>query len=447
MTDQADLLARLRAFNGLLGTTFSGNRDVYAAFGYEFRVTYKMALNRWKRQDIASRVVDSEPRAIWSLPPVPEGDEVFAEKWSDLIARHSLHLRMEQLDRMIGLGEFGVLVIGLSDGLNLKEPAQFENGLSVTFLRAHGAGNVTITKYEENVLSERFGMPTMYEINVGGEDLGNVTRAQGISKTYEVHHSRILHVAENTLDNDLFGSPRIARVYNLLQDIEKIAGGSAETFWMTANRGMQLDVDKDMTLTEEDAEALSDEVDEYIHGMRRFMRTKGVEINTLGSDMADPRGVFGVLTALLAGATGIPQRILLGSEAGQLASAQDRANWASRVESRRSTFVEPIMLNPLVKKLVGLGVLPAPTALSWVWPEAFRQSPLERSMTSAQQARSLANVSKALSSEVPVVSLEEGRQIIESAGSIPMFNEVADTMPTDTPATVTDETIIEEEIV
>jgi len=192
---------------------------------------------------------------------------------------------------------------------------------------------------------------------------------------------------------------------------------------------MQVDVDKEMELLEADAQALEEEIEEYIHNLRRVIRTKGVTVNSLGSDVADPRGTFSVLTSLLSGATGIPQRILFGSEAGQLASEQDRANWAARIEERRVLFAEPMILNPFVKMMVAATVLPAPTSLVWKWPDAFKMSPLERAQAAAQKARTLANTAKALEATDPVITKEEARSMIGLDEVNPIFDEPSDTLP------------------
>src|SRR5690606_33041328 len=129
--------------------------------------------------------------------------------------------------------------------------------------------------------------------------------------SFLVHASRVVHIAENCLENNVFGSPRIERVYNLLDDLLKVVGGSAETYWLTGNRGIHIDIDKDMEMDPTDEKNLTDEVEEYQHQQRRFIRTRGGKVTNLGTDVADPTGVFNVLIAMLSGATGIPKRILI----------------------------------------------------------------------------------------------------------------------------------------
>lgn len=432
------VLARMKAWKSSFGNMFGGTRDLYSVFGYRKVIQFSDMLDKYQRQDIAGRVVEAEPRATWSDPPLLAvdngvvGEGVFNDIWKDLISNNNLYEVFNRLDKLVGMGRYAVLLVGVDDGLALKEPVSGSSTREILYLQPYSELSAEIIEYEDDHTSPRFGKPKMYRINP--HELVHKTSSLATrtfkQRGFEVHHSRILHVSENGLEDEIFGNPRLERVYNLLDDILKTVGGAAETYWLTANRGLQVDVDKDLDFKPEDAQDLSDEIDEYQENLRRVIRTKGVKIHNLGSDVADPRGTFGVITALLAGATGIPQRILLGSEAGQLASEQDRANWANRITERRKLFAEPTILLPFIRMLVEMRVLPLPTSLEFHWPDAFKQNPLERSQTSAQKARALSNVSKALSSDVPVVSLDEGRAIIGVTGPAPIVDESDDIVET-----------------
>ncbi len=119
-----------------------------------------------------------------------------------------------------------------------------------------------------------------------------------------------------------------------------------------------------------------------------------------------------MLMGLLSGATGIPRRILLGSEAGQLASEQDRANWAERIEERRTSFAEPVILLPFIRKMQDAEVLPQTDDIEIEWPNAFHMSPLEENQAMAQKARAAVNLSKQNDRGTPVTTVEESREII-----------------------------------
>ncbi len=415
-------IERVRSFAQLFGNTFAGGRDLYKVLGYKTYVTYQDMYARVERQDISGRIVSAEPDATWSAPPTITGETVaFEQEFKDVAIQHNLWQKLNKADKLIGIGKYSLIVIGVNDGKSLDEPVVPGSASEVLYIKPYSEISVQIQEYDDDTSSPNYGRPLFYRVtpNKLARDSSGTSTGSFHPQAFNVHYSRAVHISEGGLEDDIFGIPRLLKVYNLLEDMVKAVGGSAETFWLTGNRGLQVDVDKDMDLKSEDAAALSDEIDEYFHNLRRVIRTKGVTVNPIGSDVADPRGVFGVIVALLSGATGIPQRILLGSEAGQLASEQDRANWATRITERRSLLAEPIFLRPFVGRLVEMGVVSEPGELTFEWPDAFRQNPLERSQTAAQKARSLANVSKALSDTIPVVSVEEGREIIGVKGPLP----------------------------
>jgi hypothetical protein len=402
------------------GMQFGGARDLYKVFGYKNNPTHLDFLAKYTRQDIAQRVIDAPVAAVWTDYPMLrlgiEGEEW--PEWKEFVKSTVAFSHLRQLDIFAGLGAFAVLVVGFDDGRALSEPVNSSRPNKVIYLQPYLEGSVNITKYEEDETNPRFGKPIEYEITPGEVNLIRTSAATKLMlrNKFTVHYSRVLHVADKTLENPVFGRSRLEPVYNLLDDLLKVTGSSAETFWLTANRGMQVDVDKEMDLNEEDAEDLSTEIEEYQHQLRRVIRTRGVKINNLGSDIADPKGVFSVLLSLLSASTGIPQRVLMGAEAGQLASQQDRANWASRVAERITNTAEPVFLKPFLQLLADANVFNLPNNLVIEWPEPFKMHPLERAQTSAQMARSAVNLARTLQVQqqikTPLISVEEARSII-----------------------------------
>ena len=46
----------------------------------------------------------------------------------------------------------------------------------------------------------------------------------GVAFNRKVHWTRVIHIAESTLENPIYGIPRLRPVYNRLMDIEKVTG-------------------------------------------------------------------------------------------------------------------------------------------------------------------------------------------------------------------------------
>jgi hypothetical protein len=79
---------------------------------------------------------------------------------------------------------------------------------------------------------------------------------------------------------------------------------------------------------------------------------------------------------LISAATGIPLRILMGSERGELASSMDERNWAHRVNERCRNYVGPIILTAFIDRLIDVGLLSEPSTgqgytIEWKDPDAL----------------------------------------------------------------------------
>ena len=126
------------------------------------------------------------------------------------------------------------------------------------------------------------------------------------------------------LEDEVNGLPRLEAVFNRLLDLEKIVGGSAEMFWRGARPGFQGIVSEGYNMTDEDIDELQKQLDEYEHGLRRFLINRGVSLDALAQQVSDPRNHVDVQLQMISAITGIPRRILTGSERGELASTEDR---------------------------------------------------------------------------------------------------------------------------
>ena len=406
------MLQRMQLAN-LAGLQFEGARDLYTVFGYEKNLKPEQLLAKYKRQDIASRIVDAPPGATWSNPPVPTEGSAGVDEFITLAKDVKLWNAMYRADRLARLNPFSLLLFGFDRGTLSSRATRAD---ALLYVRAIGSRQVMEITYNSNPRDPRFGLPETYRIQFDDPQNKTSTGSGSTSastRELTVHYSRVVHVAENPLEDEVFGTPILEKCYNLLDDLLKVAGGTAETYWLTGNRGMQADIDKDMELNPEDTADLADEMEEYQHQLRRVLRTRGVKLNVLDSKTPDPNNTYKMIMSLISGTTGIPARILLGSEAGQLASEQDRANWAERIEERRALYATPWILEPTIELLQNVGLLPEGD-VEWEWPSAFIQNPLEQGQTMAQIARAVGNISRQTGNQspMPLITREEARGVL-----------------------------------
>jgi hypothetical protein len=393
--------------------SYGGNRDIYQALGYPKELEFKDFFNRYKRQEIAKAVIDRPVKATWQgallLIESNESKETEFEKiWRQLDRDLQLKSRLLRLDRLTGIGRFGILVLGLDDvNANGSWASPVKSGARrLIYVRPLSEGSVDqISKYEENPANERYGLPLIYDIKATDASTKN-------DKIIKVHHSRIIHVTDNPLESDVFGTPRLEPIYNRLMDIEKLAGGDAEMFWRGARPGYTGKLDPEYQATQAFKDALKEQYDEYEHDLRRIIVNEGVELTALAQQIADPSPHMDTQLKLLSSETGIPVRILSGSERGELASSEDRSEWLSYVQTRREEHAEPCIVRPFVNKLIKYGILPEPEDNYTVqWSELFAQSEKMRVDIGKSRANAIAEYTRnpmAIEIIPPRVFMEKG---------------------------------------
>lgn len=383
------LMDRMKYQNGLMG--MQGKRDLYKIFGYKDNLCYDHFRFKNDRQDIAGRIVSAYPDACWAKPPeLLENEDIddetafekdFREKMKATNAWHYIH----RLDRLVQMGRYATMLIGVADGqTDLTKPMGKGD---VVYMMPFSEGNTEIKTLETDPSNPRFGKPLIYEFTMGIDET-----IEGKS-TIEVHHSRVLHVAERTLDNDVYGASILEPIYNRLDDLEKVVGGSAETFWLNSRGGLKLVADKDVTIA--DPEKLKEAAEDYLNELSRMIRTKGVDVDAINHTVAAPDKHVSVILDLIAGAAGMPKRILIGSERGELASSQDESNWSNRVDERRASFCEPILLRRLLEIFSECGWMEVPEDYKIKWPELNTLSEKEKSEIAKNKASAIATYSNA----------------------------------------------------
>jgi 2'-5' RNA ligase len=359
------------------GITFDGNRDEYKILGYDRVITTQQFRDEYERGGIAGRVVDVMPDATWRGDPpfeLIEKEDVnteteFEKMWSALETKHQIGAKLQRTDKLSRLSTFAILLIGAAGDLESELPRGNPDSLLYLMPFLGGGGpnstqrtigvvgqdaDASVYTYDIDTSSPRFGLPLTYNLRRTDYTSPGLMRP--------VHWTRVIHVAEGLLDNEVFGQPALERIWNLLIDLRKVTGGGAEAFWLRANQGLHLDVDKDLNLPDAtDAIAsLKEQAESYKHQLTRWLRTRGVKIETLGSDVANFSSPADAILTQIAGAKAIPKRILTGSEMGELASSQDRENFRDQVIGRQMQYAAPYIIRPLVDRLMKYGYLPTP---------------------------------------------------------------------------------------
>jgi hypothetical protein len=342
--------------------TFGGKRNVMRTLGYKEILYVEDYRARFARNEVANRVVKALPKATWKggadiiEDEDPTTETAFEAAWADLAERLTIWSKFLQADILAGIGHYAVILIGAPG--NLDSPLLSAKADDIVYLQPYCEDDALINEYEIDITSPRFGMPKFYMVN--RTNMASPTSINSAVVGRRVHWTRIIHIADGLLDDNVFGEPRLKCIWNRLDDLEKVAGGGAEAFWRRGDAGIQFDLDPTLEVDEPAKDAMKKQVEAYEHEMKRMLTTRGVKINQLGSDVADFSNSVNSIISLISAGTGIPQRVLMGSEQAKLASKMDRSNWDERVEDRRKDYATPHVVKPFINRMLDLGVLPQP---------------------------------------------------------------------------------------
>lgn len=372
-------------------------RDIDYECGHPATISEVDYKKLFLRGDLATRVVTVLPEETWSdRPEVIETEEEteteFEKAWVDLERKLHLNSVMQRADILSGIGRFGVMLLGFDDGLPLNQAVEGinEKGEKVgtaqrqlLYIRPFDESLVKIGAFETDVTNPRYGLPTTYQIQFE-DDAGKSQTTGGI------HWSRIIHLADNRTSSEVYGQPRMERVFNRLLDVRKIAGGSGEMFWKGGFPGISLEAQPGLDeAVEIDTEDIKDQLEAYMNGLQRYLATVGMQAKNLSVQVADPTPHLEIQIRLIAMALGVPWRVLMGSEAAQLASEQDSRAWNKRLTRRREEYATPYIILPLVNRLVAAGALPEPKEVLVNWPDLNTPSDKEKAEVAEKRTNAL----------------------------------------------------------
>jgi len=374
------------------GLQFGGERDIEEALGYTKNPQPEHFRDFYDSRDIASVIVDRPAHDTWRKRPKvkdgSEGESDFIKGWQQLVSQHKIFHYLERLDKLSGIGRYGVLLIGFKDENNNDLSQEISNPQGINYLTPFWEEKAEIEKFETETGEERFGRPTLYDIDMEADIEG----FQMEEAHEDVHYSRVIHVAEGLLDNEVYGEPRLQKVFHRLQDLDKLLGAAPEAYWQQAAKGYHVEEKENANLEDEDFDEITDEVNAFLHGFKRVFTTSGVNLNELaGNTNIDPSNPFDIAISVIAAKTGIPKRILTGSERAELASSQDRKNWFDRVEERQNQFAAPMILEKLIDHLVDYNVLTPPKNGGYEveWPNLWTPTVSERAEIANKRAQAL----------------------------------------------------------
>lgn len=262
------------------------------------------------------------------------------------------------------------------------------------YVRAFPEVSAMISRYETNPTSPRYGQPTEYLITFNdARDQGSQGyRSTAPQHQRRVHWTRVVHVpAEGcSASSAVYGVERLRQVYRHVLTLQKLYHGDGEMFWKGAFPGISFETHPQLGgQVQVDQTTVRQGIEKYQNGLERFLLSMGMTARMLSPTVADPTPHIEVQLTAIAIRVGIPKRILMGSERGELSSAQDGGEWDEAVEAWQVNDRNPRVIIPVVDRLINVGALPTPCGYSIDWPPASGSSATEKAQIAATLTQAL----------------------------------------------------------
>jgi len=387
-----------------IGMTHEGERDTYKSFGYPKDLAFKDYLNLYERDEMASTIADFIADETWRNEPIlidgdsrtdSDNDEDltdFLRTWKALNKRLKLITALNNADIYNAISRYSMIFLGA--------PGQFDQPLTklsaegLRYISVHNEGNAKIAQLETTQTDPRYGLPLYYKITFD-EDIGEV----------KVHWSRLIHFKEGNPSSRTYGTPRLKRIFNRLLDWEKVMGGASEAFWLLVNPGWVFTVEDDAEFPVEGTQEftdLDDQINAFMQNIQRFLKLTGVKAEKFDADLVSAKEQGSMIIKSLSTGSRVPQRVLVGNEAGELASTQDDENLAAYISTRQNKHADDGMLVPVVERFLELGILPQPSNGEYTteWPSLFQMTDEQKATLAVKVANLINTLSGGLLEQV-----------------------------------------------
>lgn len=383
---------------------------IWTELGYKqdiFAADYRFAYERHPAANAAvHRVLDKCWEKFPEIIQDDQGKEVETtwEKETNKLMKHA-YAFLRDADRRNLVNRYSCLLIQFADGKQWREPVNNLGSLKdkaiVKYIPAWEE-DMQVTEWYQDVQDHKYGEPKMWAYNPQ-RTLDENTDGEPMD-TIDIHPDRVLVLAEGAMDGSIYsGIPLLRAGFNMLIDMQKAGGGSAEGFLKNASRQIHINYNGEKVTMEslmravgaKDAEELLDLINDGVTDLNEAIDaclvTMGGEAQVLSVAAADPKPTWEVAANSFCASIRLPFTIVFGQQTGRLASDEDQTDYANMASQRRVGFLDHV-IRCLIKKLQAFGVVGAMDEFDIEWPELLEPSPSDR----AELFSKLATANKAI---------------------------------------------------
>ncbi|HCM9111250.1 TPA: DUF1073 domain-containing protein [Enterobacter kobei] len=371
--------ARMGMLNPSMGLDAKRN-SAWCEYGFPEQVTYENLYALYRRGGIAHGAVEKLVGKCWQTnPEIIEGDdadesenETAWEKKSKQVFTNRFWRSFSEADRRRLVGRYAGILLHVNDSLAWDQPVT--KGKMLQKVTVAWAGSLTVGDWDTGLNSKTYGQPKMWQY---AERLPN-----GSSRRVNIHPDRVFILGDYSDDAIGFLEP----AYNAFVSLEKVEGGSGESFLKNAARQLNVNFEKEIDFNnlaslygvsiDELQDKFNDVAGEMNRGNDVLMTTQGATVTPLVTAVADPSATYNVNLQTAAAALDIPTKILVGMQTGERASTEDQKYFNTRCQSRRGDL--SFEIEDFCDKLIELSILDPVSQKTVIWDDLNAQSDSEK---------------------------------------------------------------------
>lgn len=413
--------------NGYNMSSDTKRPSAWCEYGFPNDLTFWDYLGLYERHGIAHGAVHILLDKCWQDEPwIVQGDETNRKDdetpWEADLRRMFKRLQLwrhfKDADRRRMVGHYGGLILQVADNLDWQQPLERGGGDLVKVIPAW-EGQLRPAEWDNDPTSPRYGEVRMWqytEANVQDSD------RPGPGQTRTIHWSRVVIIGDY---HD--GVPLLRAGYNDAITLEKISGGSGETFLKNASRQIAVNFDKDVNLdsiaaaygvsVDELSEKYNDAARDLNRGNDAMLITQGASTTPLVSNMPDADKPFGVALQSFAASVRLASKVIAGNQTGERASTEDVKQLNSRGQGRRESELT-YDIQAFVERLMEYGLIDQVPEFTVAWTdlnESSMSEKLEIVKSATEAIRNLTGTGVA-DGDAPLMDVNELRDILGLQG-------------------------------
>lgn len=376
--------ARLaRARMGLLAPTMGLDNkrgSAWCEYGFPEQITYDNLYSLYRRGGIAHGAVEKLIGKCWQTnPEIIEGDdadeseeETAWERKTKQVFNNRFWRSFADADRRRLVGRYSGILLHIRDNQDWNQPVTRGRGLDK--ITVAWAGSLTVGDWDTGLNSKTYGQPKMWQY---AERLPN-----GSSRRVSIHPDRVFILGDYSDDAIGFLEP----AYNAFVSLEKVEGGSGESFLKNAARQLNVNFEKEIDFNnlaslygvsiDELQEKFNEVAGEMNRGNDVLMTTQGATVTPLVTAVADPSATYDVNLQTAAAGVDIPTRILVGNQQAERSSTEDQKYFNARCQSRRVDL--SFEIEDFCDKLIDLRIIDPVSVKTVIWDDLNEQSGEEK---------------------------------------------------------------------